>query len=267
MKNLHNQFCRIQKQHNRLKQLVNTHVEANGVTVDEEVHSYLKDIILSEGEKQLEEARPNTFKRVFWEQQLQAASKEDHRGMRWHPLIIRWCIYLRHKSQGAYETLRRSGCIALPSQRTLRDYTHYIKATTGFSSEVDRQLHQAAKLEECKEMEKHVILLLDEMYIKESLVYDKHSGELIGYTDLGDINSHLTKLEQSVTGGSQSLATTIMSFMVKGLFSDLQFPYAHFPCHQITGDLLYDPFWEAVFRLERSGFKVYIFQKLITYGA
>jgi len=74
--------------------LVNARVEANGVTVDEQVHSYLKDIILSEGEKQLEETRPNTFKRVFWEQQLQAASKEDHRGMRWYPLIIRWCIYL-----------------------------------------------------------------------------------------------------------------------------------------------------------------------------
>jgi len=61
-----------------LKQSVNIHVETNGVTVDEEVHSYLKDIILSEGEKQLEEARP---KRVFWEQhKLQAASKENHRG-------------------------------------------------------------------------------------------------------------------------------------------------------------------------------------------
>jgi len=189
---------------------------------------------LSEGEKQLEEARPNTSKRVFWEQQLQAASKEDHRGMRWHPLIIRWCRYLRHKSQGAYETLCRFGCIALPSQHTLCDYTHYIKATTGSSSELDRQLHQAAKLDKCKEMEKYVILLLDKIYIKESLVYDKHSGELIGYTDLRDINSHLTK---SVTGGSQSLATTIMFLMVKSLLSDLQFPYAHFPCHQITGDL------------------------------
>jgi len=92
--------------------------------------------------------------------------------MRWHPLIIQWCIYLQHKPQGAYETL---GCIALPSQRTLRDYTHYTKATTEFSSEVDRWLYQAAKLDECKEMEKHMIILL---YIKESLVYDKHSGEL-----------------------------------------------------------------------------------------
>ena len=44
--------------------------------------------------------------------------------------------------------------------------------------------------------------------------------------------------------------------MVRGLFSHLQFAYAYFPCHNITGDLLYDPFWEAVYRLERSGFKL-----------
>jgi len=256
MRNLHDQFTRIQKRYDRLKQLVDTQVQASGVTVDEDLHSYLKEMILNEGEKQMEKARPNTFKRIFWEQQLQAASTEDHRGMRWHPLVIRWCIYLRHQSQGAYETLRQSGCITLPSQRTLRDYTHYVKAVSGFSSEIDRQLYQAAKLDECKEMEKYVILLLDEMHIKESLVYDKHSGELIGYTELGDINTHLTTLERSLTGESPSLASTVMSFMVRGLFSKLQFPYAHFPCHQITGDLLYDPFWEAVFRLERSGFKV-----------
>ena len=52
------------------------------------------------------------------------------------------------------------------------------------------------------------------------------------------------------------LASTMMTFMVRGLFSRLEFPYAHFPGHNITGDLLYDPFWEAVMRLERLGFKV-----------
>jgi len=100
-------------------------------------------------------------------------------------------------------------------------YTHYTKATVGVSSVVDRQLYHAVKLDNCKEMVKQMIILLDDMYIKDSLVYDKHSRELIGFTDLGDINFHLTKLEQCVTGGSQPLATTIMSFMVKGLFSDL----------------------------------------------
>ena len=36
------------------------------------------------------------------------------------------------------------------------------------------------------------------MYIKEGLVYNKYIGELIGFTDLGDNNSHLLSLEQSL---------------------------------------------------------------------
>ncbi len=37
------------------------------------------------------------------------------------------------RSSGTYETLRSSGCVKLPPQRTLRDYTHYIKASAGHS--------------------------------------------------------------------------------------------------------------------------------------
>ena len=66
----------------------------------------------------------------------------------------------------------------LHSQRTLRDYTHHIKATNGFSSEVDVQLCQAANLKSCKLIDQYGILLLDEMYIKEGLVCDKYTGEL-----------------------------------------------------------------------------------------
>ena len=102
---------------------------------------------------------------------MDAASKTDSRGMRWHPLMIRWCIYLRHQSQAAYETLRQSKCISLPSQRTLRDYTHHIRPTNGFSAEVDMQLCQAANLKSSKKIDQYVILILDEMHIKESLVY------------------------------------------------------------------------------------------------
>ena len=44
--------------------------------------------------------------------------------------------------------------------------------------------------------------------------------------------------------------------MVKGLFTSLKFPYVHFPCVDISGEMLFDPFWKAVYRLERMGFKV-----------
>ena len=45
-------------------------------------------------------------------------------------------------------------------------------------------------------------------------------------------------------------------FMVRGLFTHLEFPYAQFPCKDVSGELLFDPFWEAVYCLERNGLKV-----------
>lgn len=72
--------------------------------------------------------------------------------------------------------LRETGTITLPSQRTLRDYTYHTNATVGFSHEVDQQLKIAAKLPLCEERDKCVILIFDEMHIREDLTYDKHTG-------------------------------------------------------------------------------------------
>ena len=156
--------------------------------------------------------------------------------------------------------MRSSGCIRLPSQRTLRDYTHYTKASTGFSDDIDRQLTHAANLEHCPEREKYVAITFDEMYIKEDLVYNKHNNALIGFANLGDVNTHLLAFEESVNGRSSRdvapLAKTMMVMMVRGLLSGLEFPYVQFPCNKVTGDLLFQPFWEAVRRIEFLGMKV-----------
>lgn len=191
-----------------------------------------------------------SFQQIFWDQQRQASSRTG-KGRRWHPLMIKWCIYLRHQSNKAYETLRDSGCIQLPSQRTLRDYSNCIKARAGFSADVDRQLMQAANLASCADWQKLTFLLLDEMHIREDLVYDKHSGHLIGFVNMGDVNSHLLAFEQSLHTNNDEkeepvLAKTMMAMMVRGAFTTLRFPFAHFPCHKVTGELLFQPFWEAI---------------------
>lgn len=114
-----------------------------------------------------------------------------------------------------------------------------------------------AQIESLKEWEKCVVIILDQMSIHEDLVYDKNSDELVGFTDLGDINNHLLKFKKCVGEPvTPTLANSMLVFMVQGLFVSIGFPYAQFPSHSITGDLLFNPIWEAVFRLERCGFKV-----------
>ena len=88
----------------------------------------------------------DSFQHIFWQQQKKSLAKEgsSKKGNRWHPLIIKWCLYLKHQSSKGYEALCESGCISLPSQRTLRDYLNAVIAGPGFSMEVDRQLLQAS---------------------------------------------------------------------------------------------------------------------------
>ena len=67
------------------------------------------------------------------------------------------------------------------------------------------------------------------MKIHEDLVFDR-SGEVIGYTDTGDINNKLRSLEHRCKGVEQDeIATHMLTLMVTGMFIKLQFPYAQFP--------------------------------------
>ncbi len=120
-----------------------------------------------------------------------------------------------------------------------------------------------------EEMHKCVVLILDEMHVKEEprigLVCDlsySPLGALLGFVNLGETNAHLLEFERSLEEGgrsSQPLANSMLVFMVRGLFSRFQFPYAQFSCAAVSGDLgdlMFDHFWEAVCHLERCGFKV-----------
>ena len=127
MTNLHTSLRNIRKKSDRLKEKLDRIVEKSGIQVSKGMSNDLRAIMEDEGRKAMESEHTTHFQRVFWQQQLLASSKNNACGMRWHPYMIKWCIYLRAHSQGAYETLRQSGCISLPSQRTLRDYTHHFK--------------------------------------------------------------------------------------------------------------------------------------------
>ena len=49
------------------------------------------------------------------------------------------------------------------------------------------------------------------------------------------------------------LAKSMMIFMVQGLFTRLQFHYAQFPFANLSREQLFEPFWEAVRRIDTKG--------------
>ena len=168
--------------------------------MDADLNDNLKDMVEKSRGKVLNDFLEGSFERVFWEEQEKALSQKNAWSMKWHPVFIKWCLYLPHISGWTYEMIRESGCIHLSSQRTLRDYTHYIPAGIRFFS---RSL----------------------------------STVLIGFANLGEINNHLLKFEKELNGESQSMsniAGTMLVIMVHGLLSKLNFPYAQFACSNPT---------------------------------
>lgn len=241
-----------------LKLRLNKATEQNGIHIEEQLENDLTKIMEEKTNEICQMYPSDSFQHLFWKQQLESLKVKDKRQIKWHPMMIRWCLSLKLISSASYHALRSSNLIVLPSERTLRDYTHFIKAKPGFQPEIDEQLCREANIDSIPEYQKYVCLVFDEVKVKEDLVYDKHSANLLGFVQIGDINDHLSDFERMKSSEvlRPQLATHILTFMVCGILSDLEFPYVSFPCSSITGDQLYPLVWGCIRRLEACGFKV-----------
>ena len=80
---------------------------------------------------------------------------------------------------------------------------------------------------------RYVELAVDEMKIREDLVFDKFSGEITGFADFGDerLDQKFAVLQQQCKGQSifeREVATHMLTLMVRGLMFHLNFPIAQF---------------------------------------
>ena len=87
-------------------------------------------------------------------------------------------------------------------------------------------------------------------------MYDKHTSKVIGFVNLGDVDRQLSALEFDSSQSPPTIATHILTLMVRGVFSKLHFPLANFPTAGIRTCVLHDILWEATELLERSDFIV-----------
>ena len=188
--------------------------------------------------------------KLFWEKQQKYISSSNPTSIRYHPMIVKFCLNLAAKSSSAYKDLRYdrttgTGILVLPSLRTLRDYKNYIRPTRGSNPEV---INELAKITvSFSGIERCITILFDEIKIQENLVLDKHSGELIEFVDLGDINIE----------NVQKLATHVLVFLVKRVVNPFDtYSFATFATNGITAFQIMPIFWQVVKYLERINSKV-----------
>ena len=83
------------------------------------------------------------------------------------------------------------------------------------------------------------------MKIQSSLVFDKHSNELIGFVDLGDDDVNIAAFDSHSV-----IASHVLAFMIRGVASDLKYILGYFSTDNVTSYQLTALFWKAVSVLE-----------------
>ena len=176
---------------------------------------------------------------ILWEQQKLRSSLKNSKAMLWHPLIIRWNLNVYLKSPSTYKHVRTSPFLFLPCKNILLNYINFADPECGFNIDVINRLVQEVKFDEIDEFEKNVSLIFDEMKIKSGLVFSKTTGTLVGFCETGEINDENEKFskatesqaateKQSLEPGSdRNIAKYVIVFMVRGIFSDLQYAFGH----------------------------------------
>ena len=106
--------------------------------------------------------------------------------MRWHSSVLKWCLRLYTRSHSLYSDLRESGFLKLPSGRTLSDYKNFCSSKSGWQTSVLGGMRYAFESQGINDVGKMGGLFFDEVKIKEGLLFDPSSWELIGFVDLDD---------------------------------------------------------------------------------
>lgn len=77
-------------------------LEKTNIEVDHELSNDFSKILNSANDAEI-----TPFMKLFWEQQKKLFSSSS-KGVRYHPMIIRFCLSLAAKSPSCYEELRNS---------------------------------------------------------------------------------------------------------------------------------------------------------------
>ena len=177
------------------------------------------------------------FMRLFWEEQQKYLQFSSSYNAKYHPMIIHYCLSLASKSAAAYDDIcynekTGTGFVILPSRCRLRDYKNYMRPEKGFDKDIVNELLE--KVKHFSDNEKFFVMLMDEMKIQENLVWDKHTGDLIGYVDFGDAELNYATLQKST-----DIAPHVLEFLLRSFVNPFKFSLANFATTGATSSQMF----------------------------
>ena len=82
---------------------------------------------------------------------------------------------------------------------------------------------------------------MDEMKIQSNPIWDKHTGELIGYVDFGD-----TELNYASREKTDNIATHILAFLIRNTVNPFKFSLANFATSGASASQMFPLLWKAI---------------------
>ena len=159
--------------------------------------------------------------------------------MSWYALIIRWCLTIYLKLPSAFKHQRTLPFLFVPCKNSLLNYINFTDPGCGFNIDVISRLVQQIKFDEINEFEKNVSLIFDKMKIKSELVFNKITEKLAGSCEMVSkaMESQVATKKQSLEPGSKrDIVKYVIMFMVRGIFSNLQYVFGHFASEGFDSD-------------------------------
>lgn len=165
-----------------------------------------------------QEGLPENFG-LLLRSQLQNCARPDleKHQRRWDPKIISLCLTLYIRSPQAYEDLKKSNFLQLPSKRLLRYYKNSVKQSPGFCEDNLLWMKKEMDKQNVPEFGRHGGLIVDEMTIQDDLIITK-SGDtwnLVGFVDMGSTNNNIDIICKGKK--ERKLATHVIQFVFHGL--------------------------------------------------
>jgi hypothetical protein len=154
---------------------------------------------------------------VLLKSQLQNCKKSlDVHQRRWDPKIISLCLTLFIRSPQAYQDLKKSNFLELPSKRLLQYYKNAVKQSPGFNEANLNWMAKEMVKQNVPEFGRHGGIVIDEMTIQDDLIITK-SGDtwnLVGYLDMGTTNNNIETIMKDKK--KVNLATHALQFVFHG---------------------------------------------------
>ncbi|KAG1651616.1 THAP domain-containing protein 1 [Nymphon striatum] len=143
-------------------------------------------------------------------------------------LISSYLLYAA--SPNAYEEFRKQNLLCLPSSRTLRSLTSIIKA--------NESKYLKSRFSNLNSYERHVILMIDEIYTASRVEYSSSEGKIIGLTT------------------DNNVAGTILTFMISSIAGQYRDVVSFYPINGINAKKLHVSCLEVLKYLDEIGYNV-----------